>query len=116
MVVSTYETFILWLKFDFLSHIFVTGSKVYPAAGRALVCPGLQPPMVKHAYMYFVHCFETTHSISYCFKIVWNYSLKVVEMSTEESTSSSNDVDTSGSHESTPSNWKQQLATKFNLL
>ena len=40
---STYETFILWLKFDTLSHFFYHGSKVYP--GIALVCPGLQPPM-----------------------------------------------------------------------
>ena len=40
----TYETFILWLKFDSLSHLFPHGSKVYP--GIALVCPGLQPPMI----------------------------------------------------------------------
>ena len=31
-------------KTDFLSHILIMGSKVYP--GLALVCPGLQPPML----------------------------------------------------------------------
>ena len=31
-------------KIDFLSHILIMGSKVYP--GLALVRPGLQPPMV----------------------------------------------------------------------
>ena len=41
---STYETFILWLKVDNLSYFFYHGSKVYP--GIALVCPGLQPPMI----------------------------------------------------------------------
>ena len=41
---STYETFILWLKFNSLSHFFYHGNKVYP--GIALVCPGLQPPML----------------------------------------------------------------------
>ena len=41
---STNETFILWVKFNSLSHFFPHGSKVYP--GIALVCPGLQPPMV----------------------------------------------------------------------
>ena len=41
---STNEIFILWLKFDSLSHFVPHGSKVYP--GTALVCPGLQPPMV----------------------------------------------------------------------
>ena len=39
---SAYETFILWLKFNSLSHFLNHGSKVYP--GIALVCPGLQPP------------------------------------------------------------------------
>ena len=40
---STYETFILWLKFDSLSLIFIISRKVYP--DLAPVCPGLQPPM-----------------------------------------------------------------------
>ena len=45
------ETFILWPKFDNLSHIFIihVGSKVYPDFVH--VCPGLLPPMVpSHAF------------------------------------------------------------------
>ena len=55
---STYETFILWLKFDSLSLIFIISSKVYP--DLALACPGLQPPMplcmVAYTYMLTMFC------------------------------------------------------------
>ena len=38
-------TFILLLDFDLLSHVLVMSLNIYP--GSALVCPGLQPPMVE---------------------------------------------------------------------
>ena len=44
----SYETFILWLKFNSLNHIFIIGSKVYP--GLALA--GMPWPAATYVHVY----------------------------------------------------------------